>query len=193
MSRAYWVKLASSVSTTVKADDRAIHKIELDAVVPEGEMSELLEGALGASGWERSSEHPRRFTKESSEGVELTWDLDAGTVEASAEASRQVVRDVEVQGRGYSQDVAQVEAERQLATRERAALEEAKIEEERLQRQVTEQLGANEQDRVREINEVLQKTYAEAIKRKAQRLGTVTSVHESQQGGDYSLTIVISE
>ncbi len=193
MSRAYWVKLASSVSTTIKANDKAQHKIELDAVVPPAEMQELLEGALGASGWERSAENPREFKKNLQDGVQLTWNTDDNAVEATVEASRQVVRDVEVQGRAYSQDAAEVDAQRQLVQREKAAREEARIEEERLQRQLTERLEANENDRVREINEVLQQTYAEAIKRKAQRLGTVTSVHESKQGGDYSLTIVIAE
>lgn len=193
MSRAYWVKLASSVSTTIDASDKAIHKIDLEAVVPAGEMGELLERALEQSGWTRSEDNGREFSKTMQDGVELTWNLDTHTVEAAATEQRQVVREVEVQGRGYDQNIARSDAERQLAKREKAAQQEASIEEERLQRELTDRLGANEKDRVRELNEVLQKTYAEAVKRKAGRLGNVTSVSESQQDGEYQLTIVISE
>jgi len=193
MSRAYWVKLASSVSTTIDASDKAIHKIDIEAVVPQGEMGELLEHALEQSGWTRSEDNGREFHKTMEDGVELTWNLDTNTVEAAATEQRQVVREVEVQGRGYDQNIARSDAERQLAKREKAAQQEASIEEERLQREITDRLGSNEKDRVREINEVLQKTYAEAVKRKAGRLGNVTSVSESTQDGEYQLTIVISE
>lgn len=192
MSRAYWVKLSSSVSETVEARDRALHKVDLDALVPEGEMVELLDGALTESGWDKAEDGS--YHKACDDGVTLVWDPSAMTVEARVERERQLAEDIEVSGRGYEQSTAQREAERLLAARERSAREAMGVERDRMQRQLEETLAANEDARVAEINEVLRKTYGEAIKRKAGRLGNVTSVSESTgAGGEYQLIITIAE
>jgi hypothetical protein len=192
MSRAYWVKLSSSVSETVEASDKAIHRIELDAVVPEGEMVDLLEGALTDSGWEKQEDGT--YKKESTGGITLVWDLPAMTVEARVDAERELVQEIEVSGRGYEESTARREAERLLSEREKAAHDAMGVERARLQGKLSEKLGANEADRVKEVNEVLRKTYADAIRRKADRLGNVTSVQESTgDDGEYRLTITIAE
>ncbi len=191
MSRAYWVKLSSSVVETINASDRATHRIQLDAVVPEGEMDQILEGALEESGWEKDGD--KRFRK-TVDGVELVWDLDKGVVEATAEASQEVAREVQVEGRAYSQDAAQQQAERQLQQREQQTRDAIGSEQEQLQKKLTKKLGDNEQERVREINGVLQKAYTEGLKRKARRMGNVTSIQEGTSAeGEYQLTITISE
>lgn len=191
MSRAYWVKLSSAVTETIQGSDRATHRIELDSVVPEGEMDQILEGALEDSGWEKASD--RSYRKQVGE-VTLTWDLDKNEVEATVDSSREVSRDVNVEGRAYSQDAARRNAERQLQQREQQARDAIGAEKEQLQKKLTKKLGDNEQERVREINGVLQKTYTEGLKRKAKRLGNVTSIQEgTSDKGDYQLTITISE
>ena len=192
MSRAYWVKLSSSVSETVNAKDKSVHRIDLGAVVPEGEMSELLEGALEASGWEKGEDGVYEKTLE--DGVRLVWDLDAQEVEALVEESETVSRNVHVEGRGYDRSTARREAKRMLEQEEGAARDAINSEAERLQQKLSEKLDENEAARVKEINGVLQKTYAEALKRKARRLGNVTSITESNtEDGEYQLTITIAE
>jgi hypothetical protein len=191
MSRAYWVKLSTSVSDTIQANDRATHKIDLEAVVPVGEMRDIVSEALADAGWELQEDGS--FEKRVGE-VTLSWDLSRSEVDARVEASQSVTQDVHVEGRGYDQTLAQSDAEQRLereATRARDALAG---EQERLQQKLTETLGASEEGRVREINEVLQRAYAEAVKRKARRMGNVTSVQEStSDDGEYQLTITISE
>lgn len=191
MSRAYWVKLTSAVSETIDASDKAVHKIDLESVIPEDEMEDILKGALERNGWEDSGDGT--YTKTGDDGVTLTWNLEDMTVEATVRQEQQVTRDVQVEGRGYDQGTARREAERLLKQREQAARDAIGAESEKLQRELAKQLGDNEQERMREINGVLQETYAEALKRKARRLGNVTSVQESSDGDEYSLTITISE
>ncbi|MBH25653.1 MAG: hypothetical protein CMH57_14620 [Myxococcales bacterium] len=193
MSRAYWVKLSSSVSETVNAHDKAIHKIDLDTVVPEGEMNEILKGALEEGGWEKSDGKDNTYEKDV-EGVRLSWDLDEMTVEAQVEGSETVSRDIAVEGRGYDRGTARREAERMLQQEEDSARDAIQAETDRLQRELSKQLDENEQKRVREINGVLQRTYAEGLKRKAGRMGNVTSINESTNpDGEYQLTITIAE
>lgn len=192
MSRAYWVKLSSSVVETIEASDKATHRIELEAVVPESEMESILEGALAEAGWEKGDDG--RTWRRQVGDVQLTWKLDDNVVEASVEGSHEVSRDVNVEGQAYSEDAARRNAQRQLEEREQAARDAIAGEAEQLQKKLTRQLGDNEQERVREINTVLQKAYAEALKRKAKRLGNVTSVQEGTSNqGEYQLTITISE
>ncbi len=192
MSRAYWVKLSSSVVETIEASDKATHRIELEAVVPEGEMQEILDSALEDSDWQKDPDG-KTFRKQIGE-VTLVWDTEENVVEASIESSQQASRDVRVEGRAYSQSGAQQDAERKLKQREKAAQDAIAGEAEQLQKKLTKELGENEADRVREINGVLQKAYAEAIKRKARRLGNITSVQEgTSDNGEYELTITISE
>ena len=78
--------------------------------------------------------------------------------------------------------------------REKAARDALGVEQRRIERRLADKLGETEGERTEAINEVLQKTYAEAIKRKAKRLGNITSVREStDDNGEYSLTITIAE
>jgi len=191
MSRAYWVKLSSSVTETIKGTDRTTHRIELDAVLPEGEMREILEGALAEAGWEQRDEGSYQKTVGE---VSLTWDLDKNEVEAAVESSREVSRDLNVEGRAYSQEAAQRNADRQLKQQQESARDAIEAEQEQLQKKLTTALGENEEQRVREINGVLQKAYTEGLKRKARRMGNVTSIQEgTSENGEYELTITVSE
>ncbi|MEL6178334.1 MAG: hypothetical protein AAFS10_05245 [Myxococcota bacterium] len=193
MSRAYWVKLSSSVSETINANDKATHKIDLEAVVPEGEMSEILRGALEEAGWEKSDNKDNAYEK-NVEGVTLVWDLEEMTVEAQVEGSETVSRNIAVEGRGYDRGTAKREAERMLQQEEESARDAIQSETDRLQQELSKKLDENEQQRVREINGVLQRTYAEGLKRKAGRMGNVTSINESTSPeGEYQLTITIAE
>lgn len=193
MSRAYWIKLSSSVSESIHASDKATHKIDLEEVVPAGEMRDIVSQALEDSGWTQSADNADQYEKTLGD-VTLVWDLSKNQVEATIEAQQDVEKDVNVEGRAWSQEAAKNEARRMLQQREQQARDQIGAEEEALQRKLTEALEKGEQDRVREINEVLQKAYADALKRKARRLGNILSVQEStSEDGDYQLTITVAE
>lgn len=191
MSRAYWVKLSSSVTETIHASDKATHKIDLEAVVPEGEMKDIVARALEETGWTKAGDH--QYEKQLGD-TKLVWDLDKSVVEATVEKKQDVEKTFEVEGRAYSQDQARQEAKRQIQEKEKQARDQIGSEEERLQRELTKSLEEGEAGRVREVNEVLQRVYSEAVKRKAKRLGNILSVQESTSpDGDYQLTITIAE
>lgn len=193
MSRAYWVKLSSSVTETIHASDKATHKIDLEDVVPAGEMKDIVSSALEESGWTKSKDNDQEYKKKVGD-VDMVWDLEKGVVEASLEDARDVERDVHVEGRAWSKDQAKSEAKRLLSQREQQVRDSIGSEADDLQRQLTQKLEESEDERIREINEVLQKTYADAVKRKARRLGNVLSVQESTSpDGEYELTITIAE
>ncbi len=193
MSRAYWVKLSSSVVESVHASDKATHKIDLEAVVPEGEMKDIVSKALEEEGWTQSGDNDNQYEKKIGDTT-LVWDLEKNVVEATVEKSRDIEKDVTVEGRAWSQESAKTEAKRLLQQREQQVRDQIGAEEETLQKKLTDALEQGEQERVREINGVLQKAYSEAVKRKARRLGNVVSVQEGTSAeGDYELTITIAE
>ena len=85
---------------------------------------------------------------------------------------------------------AEAELERQREGAEKAADALA----ERKQRELTKQLEDSDAGRMRLLNEVTQRVYAEALKKKAHQLGDVVSVQESTSPqGEYQLTIKVSQ
>lgn len=194
MSRAYWVKVASSVSVSLSARDEVINVVDLDPVLDEGEMHVILEGALGASGWVKQPDGS--YTKDLSGGQTSVWSADKKTITTSAGVEETHVIESEVSvtlDTDHSEAVVEDRKARAVAAHEQRVRADAKTREADILQKAMKALEEGEPARTKEINEVLQKTYAEALKRKAGRLGSITSIQEGSQGGDYSLTIVISE
>jgi len=192
MSQVYQIRLASNVTQTLRATDRMRHRVELTDILDEKQMKDLLREVLKEEGW-TEGEGGKTFTKEGPNGEKLVWDLEKDEVSATVEREREVSTDVAATGYGESQNEARADAQRALE-RQRARAEGHFAESEQaLEQEITEALEASESDRLRDLNGVLQRVYSEALKRKAQQLGTVMSVQESQNGDDYELVIHISE
>ena len=62
-----------------------------------------------------------------------------------------------------------------------------------MQRAIAEELEKTDEERDRELNEVVREVYTESLKQKAASLGTITDIAESQTGEDYELVIKITE
>jgi hypothetical protein len=198
MSRAYWVKLAATVSEVINEGDSAVHRVKLDSILSEQEMTELLEACLGEEdGWEKGDDGKYRKTLE--DGTEMVWDVEKGEVEASIEVSKEITEKVEVRGQSdedYAdhKERATRNAEKNLQNAKSHAKSKIRDEADKIRQEATEKLTGNEQERNEEINEVVQKAYAEAVKRKARQLGSVTSQTEGTNAkGQYELTITVSE
>lgn len=194
MSRAYWVKVASSVSVSLSARDEVKNTVDLDPVLDEGEMHTILEGALGASGWVKQPDGT--YTKDLPGGQTSVWSADKKTITTSAGVEETHVIESEVSvtlDTDHSESVVEDRKARAVAQHEKKVREDAKSREADVLQKAIKTLAEGEAARNKEINEVLQKTYAEALKRKAGKLGSIVSINESSQGGDYSMTIVISE
>jgi hypothetical protein len=193
MSQVYQVRLTSNVTHTLRASDNMRHRVELTDILTVPEMNDILAATLRERGWRDLDGDGKRFEQTGPSGERLVWDLAEGHVTATIERERLV--EVEVAAKGFGESNSQAEAAaRQALEKQRAIAEgEVAVGEQAMGREVTAELEASEQARVRHINEVLQRVYTEALKRKAQQLGTVVSVHEQRAGDDFELVIHIRE
>jgi hypothetical protein len=193
MSQVYQVRLTGNVTQTVRASDNMRHRVELTDILTEPEMHDLLVTTLRERGWRDVHGDGKRFEHDGPSGEHLVWDLSDGHVTATIERERHVEVEIAAQGYGESNDQAQKSAQAALEQQRSRAQGQLSVSEQEMTREVSAELEASEQARVRHINEVLQRVYTDALKRKAQQLGTVVSVHEQRSGDDFELVIHIRE
>jgi len=189
MSQVYQVRLTSSISRTLRASDRMRHRVELSDILDEAQMKDILREVLREAGWEEKEDG--KFETKGPNGETLVWDLDSNEVTATLEDERDVSADLDVTGRAGSQANARQAARNRLRQSEAQAegqFSEAEVE---LGQQISEQLEQTEGERRKGLNKVLQKVYTEALKRKAEELGSVVEVNESENGDEYELTIQV--
>lgn len=191
MSQIYKVQLSNSIVRTIHASDEMRHRVELTPILDEAAMRELLKRALLAEGWQETEDG--KLTRQGPSGETLIWDLETNEVVAGVEVEKEVAAEVSATGWGESDASARRDAQRSI--NRQTARAEAEIDETRTsaQREVGKLLEAGEQERQEVLNRVLQRVYADALKRKAQQLGTVVSVDENDTGDDYELVIKIAE
>ena len=188
MSRAYRIRVRETVRRVIRASDHVSTQLELLDLLPAGEMAALLADELRARGFEQSGEVLVRR----SGPITVTVDPQAGSVTVASEAAQNVTLESEKEGRGYD-DFGQQgrrQAEETLRREAREQMErEAGDRRSRLQREVTDRLEAELLDLQAEVNGVVNRVTAEALKRKAARLGQIKELTEDPQSG--SLTIVL--
>lgn len=193
----YYAEIKESVTATHKADDRIEHRIELTPVLDEASMRELLKRALEAAGFEEATgveEEQGQMTATGEDGERIAVDLDAMTITTTLERERHSETVVVGRGHAESQGEATLDAKQHLAHELERAEQRIGGQARRLQKEVTLTLEAGEARRGREMNEVLQEVYAEALKRKAAELGDVMEIHEGKtQDGQYELVIKVSQ
>jgi hypothetical protein len=184
MSRAYRISVKESLSRTVEVDDGVCSTLELLPILQKERMRELLAHELGNRGFNRDGQ---TATREEGAGVSITINLETGEVNVTAEGHQQLDLKTERTAVSERQD----DGARQAALREvaRQALErEAKAEEEALRRKVTERLEGTLRDVKGELDGVVNRVTAEALKQRAAELGQVEEVHEEPNG---NLTIKV--
>lgn len=196
MSQCYRVQLKESVTRVVKGEDSISYPIELTQILPPEEMLDLLKEQLKEQGWEADNEDETVFVTEGPGGEALRIDLEEMELTASISSERIVKTQAEAHGASErSENQAQADAKAKLAQEVQMrgdSIEDAGTKE--LQAEVTEQLAESESDRQRQMNEILQKVYAESLKRKARQLGDVVETLEStSEDGNYELTIRIEQ
>ncbi len=197
MSQSYVIRVSASVQEKVSAKDKRTKSLVLTEIVPAEEQREILRERLKEKGWEEvEGSDGQQLERKRGEVVE-TLDLDTLTVEATAELERTLERSRTITVRGDRD----FEAEEERRAKEKQALErsiaisDSEREEARsgMQREIAEALEATDAERDAELNEVVREVYAESLKRKAGRMGQVTEISESRQGGEYELVIKITE
>lgn len=191
MSQIYQVQLTSSLVRTVHASDEMRHRVEITPILNEESMQDLLREALEEEGW--NEEEDGTWTKEGPRGETLIWDVEGAEVRALVEVEKEVGAELAATGFGESDEQARADAERSLRRQEQRVESDIAETRTQLEKNIGSDLEEGEAERRRELNRVIQRVYGESLKRKAEELGTVMSVEESEEGDDYELVIRVSE
>jgi len=153
-------------------------------------------------GWKKTADG--KLERTAPDGTKQTFDLDELTVttELSVEDKIRKEKTVEVVGDAVRREDIESEKDR-LRARAGADLEktlavsddEKATKKRELEKQVADKLIAGDEQRKKDLNEALLEVYAEALKKKAASLGSVTSVKEERRDGgrEYELVIKVAE
>lgn len=187
MSRAYRIRVQETLRRVLRAQDGVSTQLELLEILPPEPMGQLLADELERRGFVRDG---TRLEKKL-DGINVSVDVATGTVSVQAEASAEVCIEDAKERRGFD-DVPdnRKKAEHALRQELRKDLEQrADAEEGKLQSAVTDRLEAQLVDLRKELDQVVNRVTAEALKLKAATLGQIKELTEDPQSG--SLTIVL--
>ncbi len=186
MSRAYRITIAESLSRHVQVDDGVCSNLELLPILGKGAMGALLSAELEQKGFLREGDHAVR---KDPDGITVKVNVESGEVAITVEGH--VDLDLETQRTRVilNTNAVDPQLEEQLRAAAKEQLDrEAQAEEEALRRKVTAQLEAKLKDLKEELDAVVNKVTASALKKRAGELGTVEEIHEDGSG---NLTIKV--
>lgn len=187
MSRAYRVSVRESRNRTIRAEDHVRTQLEILEVLPPEQMAGLLADELERGGFERNG--TRLIRKQN--GVTVTVETTTATVTVAAEASEQTTIQAERSDRAYDDAGPHAQTVRENLKKMLEKDIERKVEEKTagLQTKVTDRLEGELNDVRQELDQVVHRVTAEALKRKAAQMGQIKEMTEDPQAG--SLTIVV--
>lgn len=188
MSRAYRISVQESLHRVIRGSDHIGTTLELLEILPKEQMAEMLTAELEARGFKLDGD----LLVRSEDDVRITVDPKTGEVRVSVELSEDV--ELKKTGSGYADTDAgrrgRSSAEQRLREQTQRELEEmADKEEGKLTSQATARLEGALRDLRGELDGVVNRVTAEALKRKAAQLGEIKSVTEDAESG--SMTIVL--
>lgn len=184
MSRAYRIAVRESLSRHVQVDDGVSSSLELLPILQKDRMRELLAAELAARGFTREG---TTATRAQGGGVSVKVDLDSGAVDIVAEGHTQL--ELSTERSMVAPAPGDPRATQALKDAARVSLErEAAAEEEALRKQVTRQLEGTLQDLRGELDGVVNRVTASALKARAAELGEVQAIREEPNG---NLTITV--
>ena len=187
MSRAYRISVSESQNRVVRAEDRVSTHLELIEVLPCDQLSALLTEELKKQGFKEKDGQLVRKDKD----VQVAVNPDTGEVTVSAESAEKVQLSTTRDGRAY--DDAGPNAKRVKEDLKKEAVKEldkqAAAKASDLQTKVTDRLERKLGDVREELDQVVNRVTAAALKRKAAQLGQIKEITEDAQSG--SLTIVV--
>jgi hypothetical protein len=187
MSRSYRVSIRESQNRIIRAEDHVSTQLEILEVLPPEQMADLLADELERRGFERDG---TRLTR-TQNGVTISVETTTGTVTVAAEASEETTIEAERSDRAYD-DVgphAKVVRENLKKQVEKDIEKKAGEKTASLQTKVTDRLEGELSDVRQELDQVVSRVTAEALKRKAAQMGQIKEMTEDPQAG--SLTIVV--
>jgi hypothetical protein len=178
MSRAYRITVAESLSRHVQVDDGVCSNLEVLPILEKDQMGELLAAELEEKGFVREGDHEVRKEKD---GVTVKVNVKSGEVAITAEGH--VDLNLETKRTAIAENPNSPDREKTLRAAAREQLtREAAAEEEALRRKVTAQLEGKLTDLKDELDQVVNRVTAAALKTRASQLGTVEEIHEDGSG-----------
>ena len=188
MSRAYRITVKESETREIRGEDEICTTLELLEVLPPDQMAGLLKAELEANGFQEDNDGAlsRKEGK-----LTVTVDPCSGEVSVKSEASENVTIEAKREATGYddvgpNQSNTRAKVSQQLKEDiDRKAAREG----ERLQTKATEALEAALEELQPELGKIVNKVTRDALKTKAQQLGTVMEIAEDAESG--SLTIKV--
>jgi hypothetical protein len=186
MSRAYRVRVRETLRRVIRAEDHVGTMLELLEILPPEAMADLLRRELIGRGFVAEGESLVRR----GDGVTVAVDPASGSVTVRAEASEDVELEASGEGVAYEELRRKRELEEQLREEARVDLErKAGQKADELRRGATDRLEAELLGLRAELDGVVNRVTAEALKRKAAQIGQIKEMTEDPRSG--SLTIVL--
>lgn len=184
MSRAYRLRVRESLRRLVRTGDHVESELELLDILPAAEMAGLLADELARHGFQRRGERLSR----SRGGVSVSVQPATGSVRVASQLDEAV--EVTAERQVVLTDRTSRHAREQVRKSLRKTLkQDLKKEADRLQEQATDRVEAELAGLRRELDQVVNRVTAEALKRKAARIGQIKELSEDPESG--SLTIVV--
>lgn len=188
MSRAYRISVKEGVTKIICADDEVSTDLEIVEVLPQPEMTELLEKELEKRGFKKEGEVMVRH--EENKNITVTVDAKTGTVTVSSKDSATVHEEVEKTGNTYNEN----DGTAQDKLREAAKKElQAKVDKKnkKLQEEVSARLEGELADIQQELDKVINKVTADALKQKARSMGTIKELSEDEATGNLVIVVEV--
>jgi hypothetical protein len=188
MSRAYRIRVRESLRRFINAEDHVSTQLELLELLPAEQMAELLADELLRAGFERRGKKMVRQQKELV--IEIDPESAHVTVraETAAEIDIQGERQAVLDRQGNRQTNKKAEEAARQELREDLA-KKAAGKQEALVGEASKKLQEGLADVRRELDQIVNRVTAEALKKKAAQIGQVREVSEDRANG--SLTIVL--
>jgi hypothetical protein len=187
MSRAYRIAVKESIKRVIRARDHVSTQLEILGVLPQDQMADLLAQELKKRGFKEKGKELVR----SQDGVTVSVDAQTGTVKVQADLQQEVAVEGERVGRSYDDMGPNAKKTREGLQKDLRESLEKQVEDKaaQLQTQATDKLEGQLGDLRQELNQVVNKVTAEALKQKAGQMGQIKEMTEDPQSG--SLTIVV--
>src|SRR5262249_53517471 len=189
MSRSYRISVRECVNKVIKAEDKISTTLEILEVLPPEQMSGLLADQLEKEGYRRDG---NTLVKEE-DGVVISVDAETGEVTISSQASESTKVEGERVGRAYDDVGPHAGQVRENLRQELQRDLEKKVGDrtQELQGKVTDKLEGKLGDLRQELDKVVNKVTAEALKRKAASMGQVKEIKEDEQTGSLSIVVEV--
>jgi hypothetical protein len=187
MSRSYRVSVRERQNRTIRAEDHVSTQLEILEVLPPEQMAGLLADELEKRGFQRDGTRLSR----KQDGVTVSVETTTATVTVAAEASEEATVEAERTDRAYDDAGPHAKTVRENLKQQVLKDIEKRVDEKTagLQTKVTDRLEGELNDVRQEMDQVVNRVTAEALKRKAAQMGQIKEMTEDPQAG--SLTIVV--